>query len=193
MVASKVLPWVLIAAAFGSSCRSDPELPTVLPPEPVDTWIVVGCEELAVGDARFYGRVDPVVGEMTYTRFGVSLVRDPRGVGTPTFLKVGNQQIRLRDATPETLSAVGFPEQRPHPPRRLFGVFGGNGRSDAGVDLVYSGDKAEALSARCYRGETCDFAFGWDGYPMITLPVRASILEKALPAAGTVRACRSTF
>jgi len=193
MVESKVvLPFVLIAATFGSSCRSDLELPSVPPPGSVRDF-VPGCEELILGEGRFIGGVDPAVGGMTYLKFGVDLVRDPSGIGTPTFLKVGNQQIRLREATPEALSAVGFPE-RPlgRSPRRIFGVWLGDG-SDAGVDLAYTAGRAEYLSVRCYPGEACDFAVGWEGRPMVKFPVRESVLKAALPSPGTVRACRSPF
>lgn len=194
MAASTFRLWLLlIAATFGSACRSDLELPMVAPPKSGVGDMMTGCEELRLGDARFYGAVDPAVGEMTYNRFGVNLVRDPSGVGTPTFLKVGNQQIRLREVTPDTLLTAGFPERRlEYSPRRIFGVRLNEG-SDAGVDLTYAAGNAEHLSARCYPGQQCNFWIGWEGHPMIALPVRESVLKRALPAAGTVRPCRSPF
>jgi hypothetical protein len=155
--------------------------------------IVPGCEVLNLGEAYFIGGVDGAAGVITYLKFGVSLNRNRNAIGVPTFLRVGSRQIRVKDATPETLSAAGWPELASGvAPRRIFGVRVRPG-TDAGVDLAFWEGRAEYLSIRCYLGETCDFAIGWEGYPMVTLPAREHALKAALPSSGTVGPCRSSF
>jgi hypothetical protein len=188
-----VLPLLFVAATLGSACRSELELPAVSPPPPVDDHLVVGCEQLTLGTAQFFGSVDPATGEMTYVRFGVNLRADGSAVGVPAFLRAGDRHIRLAEAIPDTRPTEELSTLRgPGPPSRVFRMRE-NDSDDAGVDLTYSAARASSLSARCYRGQRCDFWIGWEGYPMFTLPVREAVLKQALPSAGTARTCRSPF
>jgi hypothetical protein len=185
-------PLVLIVVSSSAACRSDVELPRVWPPESAGD-ITPGCETLTLGEARFIGAVAPVVRQLMYLKFGVSFFRDPHGIGTPTFLRIGTRQIRVKEATPETLAAAGWPELPfVSAPRRIFGVRLHEG-SDAGVDFAFIGTEAEYLSLRCYPGDTCDFAIGWEGHPMVSFPAHESALKAALPSHAIVGPCRPAF
>jgi len=156
--------------------------------------VLASCQELVIGDSRFIGGTSWSQGRVIYTELIVGLANQPAGRGVPTYFQLGGQRVAFADATVEHLRANGFPIARSSSSERpAFGVWLGGIRSDASIELQFDGDQAQFFRAQCYPGETCDFGFGWEGRPLISLPIDGRDLAQRLPEAGSLKRCEPAF